>query len=76
MTTTPEVMRRFAGQLRDAMDARRQRQWQVAEKAGMTQGRVSDILTGRYPDVRLSTLCRIANAADCDLDIVVKPRER
>lgn len=52
----------------------RTRQWQIAEKAGTTQGRVSDVLNGRYPDVRLSTLCRLANAAGCDLDIVVKPK--
>lgn len=57
------------------MRPRRLRQWMVAERAGMTQGRISDVLKGRYPDVRLSTLCRIADAADCDLDITVKPRE-
>lgn len=76
MTTAPEVQHRFGEQLEHVMDEDGLRQWQVAEKAGMTQGRISDILTLRYPDVRLSTLCRIANAADCDLDIVVKPRER
>lgn len=75
MTTSPEVLRRFAGQLQDEMDARRLRQWMVAERAGMSQGRISDILQGRYPDARLSTLCRIAAAAGCELDIVVKPRE-
>lgn len=82
MTTAPAVMRSFADQLRSIMRAKRVRQWMLAARANreatghtMTQGRVSDILSGRYPDVRLSTLCRLADAADCDVDIIVKSRE-
>lgn len=68
-------MRRFADQLQEQMDAQRLRQWMVAERADMTQGRVSDVLRARYPDIRLSTLARIAHAAGCEIDIVVKQRE-
>lgn len=74
MSTARELLVLFSGQVVAHMRARRVRQWMLAEAAGMAPGRVSDVLKGRYPDARLSTLCRIADAAGCDLDISVKPR--
>lgn len=75
MTTAREVMSRYAYQLQAEMDDQGLRQWMLGERAGMTQGRVSDILTGRYSDIRLSTMCRIAAAAGCELEITVKRRD-
>jgi len=47
-------------------------QMELAERTGLAQSTISNLLGGRFADVKLSTIESIARALDCELEMLFK----
>lgn len=47
-------------------------QTELARRTGMAQSSISNLLGGRYADVKLSTIESIARALNCEVEILLK----
>lgn len=59
------VTKKMRSAIQTAMDEAGLNQSTLAEKIGMRRGTICNLLNGRTPDVRLSTLRKIAGACKC-----------
>lgn len=66
----------FAQIIRDEMDRQRITQGDMADMLGVTQARISQVLTGRVGNVTLMTMERMAAALECDLVIGLHRNEK
>lgn len=69
------ILRRLGDQMRAYRKAHRLSQLQIAGRANMAQSRYCWLENGRY-EPRLSTLQRLADAMDADLEVTFTPRRR
>ena len=61
-------------QIKTLRKERKLSQRELAKKAGLAQALVSFIETGTRESYSLASLKKIAEALDCDLEILIKPR--
>ena len=59
------VTKKMRSAIQTAMDEAGLNQSTLAEKIGMRRGTICNLLNGKSPDVRLSTLKKIADACRC-----------
>lgn len=71
----PDVVGAIAVQLERRRRALGITQRGLATAAARTQSQINSLLSGRYADVRVSSVVRVANAMDCDVVFKLVPRE-
>lgn len=72
MTRLPDALATLRVQLEESRTAQQVSESELARRMGVSQPRVHEILKGRYDDMRLSTLTRVASALGFDVDITLR----
>ena len=66
----------LVSRMQDVIDAQRLTQAEAAEIMRVSQPDVSRLMNGRFRDVSVERLMRLLTKLGCEVDIVVKPKEK
>ena len=69
------VDERITEEIKRLMKRERMSRYRLAIITGMSRARLTNFLNGKTTDIRLSTIERIAEALNCDVDVILRPRK-